>query len=229
MGVERHSGDPRVRVTGLVLLTWGHATASDTGILLLATITLAVIAWYREAFLRYLPVIQITVVFLCALALLAWLTTANISFRNLLLGVLKWLSMSAVSLTIFSSLNALEIIVALRWLGVPLRIALALGVSLRFFPVLVAQGSKILMIQRLRTFSGSSRRGRWQRLRGVLWGVIPAMLVAVLRQVENISLSILTQDIERRVLAYRLAPPSAQDLPTLLMLNVLPLLVVVWL
>lgn len=228
MGFDKHSSDPRVRVVGLVLLTWAHATANDIGILLLAAITLAVIAWYREAFLRYLPVILLTAIFLCALALLAWLTTAGISLRNLLFGVLKWLSMSAVSLTIFSSLNALELIVALRWLRVPLSIALALGVSLRFFPVLVEQGSRILMIQRLRTSSGSAKKGCFQRLHRILWGVIPAMFVSVLRQVENISLSILTQDIERRVLDYRLAPPSTQDLPMLLMLNVVPLLILFW-
>lgn len=226
MDIDKRSSDPRIRVVGLVLLTWAHATASNIAILLLTMITLVIIAWYRDAFWHSLPVILITTIFLCSMALLAWFTTASISLRDLLLGVVKWLSMSTVSLTIFSSLNAMELIVALIWLRVPLSISLALGVSLRFFPILAEQGSKLLMIYRLRSSNRSMGRGYFKQLRCIILGLIPAMFISVLRQVENISLSVLTQDIERRVLEYRPTPLGIQDFSMILIINIIPSLIV---
>jgi energy-coupling factor transporter transmembrane protein EcfT len=227
MDFVSNAGDPRIRLIGLILMSLAHGVATEMEVILLSGVTATGMMLFRDAVLRYLAIIVITALFLGLLGIFAWLTTQNMKIEDLLLNLLRWLSMAAISLTIFSSLNALEFIVALKWLRIPSRIALALGVSLRFFPVIVEQASRIITIQRLRIpqYTEKARLGRFGKL---VESIVPSLFVSVLRQIENISLSILVQDIERRVLEYRFIPLGRYDYALLALFVLVPLLVIVY-
>ncbi len=172
-----------------------------------------------------MPIVLITGLLLSLLAALAWFTTKNISAYDLILNLLRWISMSVICLTIFSSLNALEFITALKWMKVPGRIAIALGVSLRFFPVVAHEASRIVTIQKLR-FSRRQNLGTLAQLYKLVEAVVPGLFVSTLRQVENISLSILTQDIERRTQKHLFPPLIRFDYWLILLFVLIPIAII---
>lgn len=220
-------GDPRIRILALFLINWAHGVSQGLEIILVAAITVFTIALYWQAFVRYAPIVGFTIAALCLLSILAWITTNSLALTNVGLNLLRWTSLSVFSLTIFSSLNALEFIVALQWYKIPRRIALALGISLRFSPVVYEEAKRILLAYRVRSVHLQERgKIRWY-VKLIEW-FVPILFVSMVRQIENITITVIIQDIEGRLAQYKFQPLTLRDAMLFAIFIPIPLSVIVF-
>jgi len=195
----------------LVILSVAHAVASLRMIPLLLLFTLVISLLHRPSLVRGAKIIAVTAIALGILALVVWFTSNNISLSELLLGYLRWISLAAVSIVLFLSINALEMITSLVYFRLPLGIAMAAGIGLRFLPVFFEEARRIRIMQRHRILSKSRLTLRSVGFINTLNRVISPFLISALRRVDLLVLSIAVQDLEQRILNYRFLTFKMRD------------------
>jgi energy-coupling factor transporter transmembrane protein EcfT len=182
----------------LAFLSIAHTSASSRLLMPLILFTLSICALHRRSLLRGAWIIAATAVALAAFALMVRLTGYSVPWTELGIGYLRVLSLSTVSVVLVLSMNSLQVITSLSFFRLPLGIALAAGVGLRFLPVFVEEARRIRIMQRHRISITSKSVG----LVGRLDQTISPFIVSVLRRVDLLLLSIAVQQLEHRIKTY---------------------------
>lgn len=185
--------DPRARIAAIGLLSWAHVSPSREQLAFLLVLSLVISLNYSSYLRRYSAVLVSTVVLLVITGTAAWLLGGTDSIEALVFDLARFLSLVAVSLALLVSMNAIELMSALAWFGLPRRIALALGIAFRFVPVFFQNATRLWWLHGLRADAAGS--GKIARLKGVL----PLLFVDVLRRMEGVMLAMSIQDIEVRL------------------------------
>lgn len=131
--------------------------------------------------------------------------------EELTLELLKLSAFVAATIVVFASLNAFEFTAALTTLGVPVRLALAVGTGLRFIPAFVEDIADIVVELRSRSAPTNQKPGRMRRLVAAAERFIIPLVVNALRTMEAITISAAVHEIEPRVRDYRLPRLSIFD------------------
>ena len=184
----------------LLSLSIAHTTASSRMLLPLIFFTVIICILYRRSFSRGIRLIGITVIGLAAFALIIRLMGYSVSFVELGVGYLRLISLATLSVVLLLSMNSLQVITSLSYFRLPLGIALAVGVGLRFLPVFVEEARRIKVIRRHRTTINRKSAGVVERLDEA----ISPFIVSVLRRVDLLVLSIAIQQLEERIKCFRM-------------------------
>lgn len=203
--------DPRVRVLLLLVLSVTHAVASVRMLPLLLFSTLVLSLIYRRHLARGARTIAITALALGIFVIIVWLFSSDTPFLNLFLDYLRWISLAVMSVTLFLSLNPLELITSLFYFRLPLGIAIAVGVGWRFLPVFFEEARRVRLYQRHRESLTFRQRIRVYGVVDTLSRVISPFMISVLRRVDLLLLSIAVQQLENRISAYRFSPYKVYD------------------
>lgn len=203
--------DPRVRVLILLGLSVAHAAASTKGIPLLLLVTLIVCLTNRSSVARGAGIMIMTAAGLGVFILFVWLAGNTVSVPELVSGYLRWVSLAVVSTTLFLSINAFEIITSLVYFRMPLGVAMAVGVGLRFLPTFIEEAQRTRVVRLHRSGGKSGLGGNLLSPVKVLGGILSPLVVSVLRRVDFLLLSITVQELEGRVRAFSHPPLKARD------------------
>jgi energy-coupling factor transporter transmembrane protein EcfT len=190
--------DPRLKIFGLILVSISHSVAFTTqSVFLLMVTTVIFIALNLKDSKRYINLLTLLAFALILLSLLSWIFDRSISTEYLIINFFRWLSLIAFSSAVFYSLNSLEIIVALRWFKAPTGIAVALGTGIRFLPVIIEDAKRVYWVM-MQSNSMKNKAGLSKYLTAML-DFAQNLIVAVVRSIDDIIVSITVQDLEKRI------------------------------
>ena len=127
----------------------------------------------------------------------------NTSVKELFFNSLKIFTIITISILLVSDLNIMEMIAFLKKLGIPQKIAIAIGVGFRYASLFVDDLKRINFIQ---TMNGYGLNASSFKRHGILNSLgifsLPVFL-SMLNRTDKISMSILMQDIENRATFYK--------------------------
>jgi energy-coupling factor transporter transmembrane protein EcfT len=132
--------------------------------------------------------------------------------QDLVLELLRLSAFIAATIVVFASLNAFEFTAALSSLGVPVRLALAVGTGMRFIPAFVEDIADVVVELRARKQSLARIPSRFARWAAVAERITVPLILNSLRTMEAITLSAAVHEIEQRVQNYRLPKLSILDI-----------------
>lgn len=203
--------DIRLRLINFLLLSvaYGVASLEIIPIVLLSAFIFALI--FKQSFVRNFSIIMSGSVAILVIAGIAWLLSSEISIFELSMNYLRWISLIVIAVVFFGMINLFEFVSALRFFKVPARIAIAFGIGLRFLPVLVEESKRVVQIQRKNGLKFSIATIRKGNLMNFLNKVLSPILVSILRRADSISLSVVIQQIEFRIIDYRFKPVKISD------------------
>lgn len=200
--------DPRLRIILLLVFSFGLGLAEDEWVLPLAIGAGAVILWYRSYLARGLLALCLTAVLLVVGSSAVYIIM-DVSIAELIVPFVRWMALASVAVVIFWSLSVFEFVTSAAYFGVPVRVALAFGVGVRFLPIIVEEARRVTFVLRQRGISP------WCDLPSSAWHFVEratsTLLVSVIRRVDSISLAISTQELERRVEGYRFRPVTVVE------------------
>lgn len=151
---------------------------------------------YRKYFTRALWLMGGTVLFVFSVGLLSWLFASEISWVDFILDSFRWVVLALSTFVLIVSMNLFECLAAMVYLKIPVKVAVALGVGVRFLPVIVEEYKRISMVnKRNRQMGGTSIMVKMDRL-------LSPFIVSVVRRIDSITLSIVTQQLEARIIRY---------------------------
>lgn len=132
--------------------------------------------------------------------------------EDLLLELVRLFAFIAATIVVFASLNAFEFTAALSSLGMPVRLALAVGTGMRFIPAFVEDIADIAIELRARKQGLAKIPRRFARWAAIAERFIVPLILNALRTMEAITVSAAVHEIELRVHNYRLPRPSVLDI-----------------
>lgn len=212
MSKKQQKPDPRIRLIILIVLTivWAIPDAAVAYGIAVATIIISLLE--RDTVRQYKAVILISMLILAAFMLLAWLIASNLSITAVLREYMRWVSLVVLSVVLFASMNIIEIVSSLVWLKLPLRLALSLGIALRFLHVIYDEAQRIFTIQKTRGITLSYGAAKKYGFSGLLNRLVSPLLVSVIRRADSLSISITVQQIEKRISEYKYSPFTIYDI-----------------
>lgn len=160
---------------------------------------------YRKYFSQALWVVGGTVLFIFSVGLLSWLFASEISWANFILDSFRWIVLALSTFVLIVSMNLFECLAAMVYLKIPIRVAVALGVGVRFLPVITEEYKRISIVNRRnRQIGRSSILTKMDRL-------LSPFIVSVIRRIDSITLSIVTQQLENRIIQYEFSRLRTND------------------
>lgn len=199
---KRELLDPRVKLAMLPLLSVAHATNSHRIVLPLVLFTALICVLYRDSLRRGAWIVAFTAVALTMFALVVRLSGYSVPITELVTGYVRLLSLSTVSVVLVLSMNSMEVITSLSYFRVPIGIALAVGVGLRFLPVFAEEAKRVRIRQRRLRGMEIVGNGNSFGFMARLDQTISPFVVSVLRRVDLLLLSIAVQQLQSRIKAY---------------------------
>lgn len=202
----------RSRISVLILLTIAHSVAGTRMLFVLAGVTFFLALFHFQSVRRGAWVIAITTAALLIWGFIIRIVGVSLPARDVFIGMLRILSLTVLTISLFLSLNALELVTGLTYFKVPFRIALALGIGFRFIPIILDEAKRTRLVRRQRGLMFSRVTLRRVGLTGTLSRVIAPLVVALLRRVDSLIISIAVQQLPERVRLYRFPPWRAVDI-----------------
>lgn len=218
--------DARVRILALVFLSISYGIAPLQIVPAIVFMTVILCLLYKNAFHRGAAIIVMSTVILGIFTLIVWIFTANLSLYELCVGYLRWISLISTSVILFLSMNVIDIVSSLVYFKLPVRIALSVGIGLRFLPIFYEESHRVITIQRRRGITFSRKSISQYGFLGLLNRLVSPLLVSVLRRVDSISLSIVVQQLENRIANYYFPGLRVQDWIALLLIVIFSITVI---
>jgi energy-coupling factor transporter transmembrane protein EcfT len=197
--------DTRIKILSVIILSVAFSLSKTLHIYGVIIITLLYAFLFRKYLVKSIQIVGYTLVFILAIGVMSWLFASDVSITDMLLNSVRWISLVLVTFLIFSSINLFELISSLAYLKLNTKIAIALGVGLRFLPLLVEEAKNILRIQ---------RRDNTLKNKNIFYRVncfLSPFLISTIRRVDSITLSLTTQQIEERIKHYKFNRISLTD------------------
>lgn len=142
--------------------------------------------------------------------LVVWRMTTREEAVRVVHDLVRLLSLSAVTLTIASSMSVLEIAAVVRWVRLPTGIAIATAVCVRFVPVVLHEARQVAFTRRQRGWTMSTMLRR-HGVVGAISRAIAPLVVGVLRRTEAIVLAVHLNDLGGRINRFRFRRPQLGD------------------
>ena len=203
--------DPRIRISILILLAVAHGVASLQIVPILAVNTAFLCMSLKKSFLKGRKIIIISLAALGVFVLISWALVSDLSPFELGMGYLRWVSLAALTVVLVLSLNALEIVTSLVFFRLPVQIALAIGVGIRFLPLLTEEAARVRTVQRRRGLTLSRDSISKYGVVELLSRITAPFLVSVLRRIDSLVVSIEVQQLKHRALQHEFTPPVKRD------------------
>lgn len=198
--------DPRTRLVLLVFLSAAHAAADGPLIAVLAAISIVLVFAYPAAFRRGWYVIALTAIFLAVIASIVAAFDRSTSVTLLVLDFLRWTSLATTTVVLALTLDVLEAVTALVFFRIPLKMAIAFGVGLRFLPVVIDEVQRVFMVQRELGLRFTREAVKSYGRMGILSRMVAPMLIAIIRRVDALVISTGVQMLERRIRSHQWHP-----------------------
>lgn len=209
--------DARIRLILLIFLTIFYGISSQDMVPGIVLTTFFICYIQRDSFSKVLIVIVISSLILGIFMFIVWIITPSLVLSNLVLEYMRWVSLIITSVVLFSSMNVMDTVLSLAYFKIPIRIAISIGVSLRFIHIIYAESQRIFVMQRKRGITLSYKALGHYGFLGLLDRLISPLLISVVRLADSISLSIVVQQIEERITDYKLPSVKIKDLVILLL------------
>lgn len=168
-----------------------------TVVLWMATVGVVVLFW--KEFLREWRVIALGMLWIGSVVVLAWVLGYSDKPTAVLVTISRWIAFIASSVVIFSSLNAYELVTGLVYFRLPTRLALAIGIGIRFIPIFVVDAVEVYRETRRRHIGFNSWAIGRYGVTGVTGRFFSPLLTAALRRMEAVWLSVVVHELETRV------------------------------
>lgn len=191
--IYRSMFDTRLKILSVIILSIALSISKPIHVFVIIAITLLLAIIYRKYLLKSITILLSTLSFILMIGIISWFLSSEINPSEIFLGSIKWVSLILMTFLIFSSINLFELISALVYFKLNSKIAIAFGVGLRFLPLILEEGGKILTVQKRK--GALKNRNVFSKLNHLL----SPFVISVVRRVDSITLSITTQQIEKRV------------------------------
>lgn len=191
--IYRSMFDTRLKILSVIILSIALSISKPIHVFVIIAITLLLAIIYRKFLLKSITILLSTLSFILMIGIISWFLSSEINPSEMFLGSIKWVSLILMTFLIFSSINLFELISSLVYFKLNTKIAIAFGVGLRFLPLILEEGDKILTVQKRN--GALKNRNVFSKLNHLL----SPFVISVVRRVDSITLSITTQQIEKRV------------------------------
>jgi len=169
------------------------ATATGCGM----TILLAVL--YRNTLRHAGRTLAAGFTAVTALSLVTFLLGGSVRVAEAADGLFRLASITVLGVVLFMGATPHELAVGLARLGLPVGVAIAMAVGLRFTPLLIEDSRHVLAVLSVRWETNPQRISAVRRL-----GTIASVLiVAAIRRAEALTLAVTVQDLPHRLRAHR--------------------------
>jgi len=191
--------DPRTRVILIIgaSILFGVSSSIATAILLVMAVIIS--CFYHELLLINLRVILFTIIWLTLMVVLAWLLGFKGELNVLIHAFIRWTSFIIISIVLFSSLNAFELVKALVFFRIHKRFALSVGVGVRYIPLFVQDATEVYLETRKRDIWFNRRALERYGFFGILGRVLSPLIIVAIRRMENTWLSVVIHQLEDRI------------------------------
>lgn len=194
--------DTRVRIVNFILLSIAYSISSLSYVPLVVLSAFIVSLSFRNVFIKNLSIILISSMAILSIGIIAWFISPKLIISNLVLNYLRWISLIIISVIFFSSINLFEFVSSLAFFKIPIKIAIAFGIGIRFLPVLVDESRKVIRIQHQNGYNLSLLNIFKSGLINVFSKILSPILISILRKTDSITISVTVQQIEKRVKNY---------------------------
>lgn len=185
--------DTRLKILSIIILSVALSISKPIHVYVVVVISILLSIIYNKYLIKSVIIVLSTFSFIFLIGLFSWFLSAEINPSEIFLSSIKWLSLILITFLIFSSINLFEFISSLVYFKVNTKIAIAFGVGLRFLPLIIEEGVKILTLQRRKgALKGKNTFTKLDHL-------LSPFIISVVRRVDSVTLSITTQQIEKRV------------------------------
>jgi hypothetical protein len=208
--------DTRIRILNFILLSIAYSISEINYIPIMFLSSILVSVIFRNDFIKNISIILYTSVAILIIGAIAWFFSSDLLLVNIVLNLLRWISLIIISVIFFSSINLFEFVSSLVFLKIPTKIAIAIGVGFRFLPVIIDESKKVAKIQNQNGISLSFNSIRKLGLLTVLNKILSPLLVSILRRTDSISISVTIQQIEKRTKDFNFKTINLFDLVSLL-------------
>lgn len=197
--------DTRLKILTIIILSVALSVTTIIDIHVVITLTIIYSCFFRNQLLKSIPVVLSTIFFIGMIGIFTFLFSSGIDLNKIILGSIKWISLILVTFIIFTSMNLFELLAGLVFFKINSKIAIAFGVGLRFLPIVIDEGKRIVLIQKRKQISeGGKTTTTFSK-------ILSPLIVSIIRRIDTITLSILTQQIETRIKQYRFDSISVRD------------------
>jgi len=197
--------DTRIKILAIIILSIALSISKPTDVFWVVVITSLFAILYHKYLIKSIAIVLSTFSFILLIGLMSWFLSSEINPLEILLNSIKWISLILITFLIFASINLFEFISSLVYFRLNTKISIAFGVGLRFLPLVIEEGRKILTIQR--------RRGVLKRKNTLdkLNYLISPFIISVVRRVDSVTLSLTTQQIEKRIQHFKFNHITLKD------------------
>lgn len=157
---------------------------------------------FKREVLCSLKIVILYLVFLFAFSVFVKCIFSDTSLDFLLFSSLKVFTIISLSILLVFDLNIMELLAFLTKVGVPAKISLSIGVGFRYIGLLIEDIKRINFIQSMNGFGINIKSFRNNGFLKTVSVFSLPLFLSLLKRTENISLSILMQNIEQRSKKY---------------------------
>jgi len=187
------------RVKLCLLIAYSLAVFTDSVILvgwLLASALAALVFCraIRSPYARAFPLLAAVLAVFFGLAVAGDSSEAAVIAAGL--AVAKWLAIAAICIAFFAATRPYEIVAGLRWLRLPRSLCLAIGMGLRFLPVIFDEVRRIVIAQRARGLGRERGLRRIIHIPRNLASLLIPLLVGVMVKLENLWLAMRVRGVD---------------------------------
>ncbi len=203
--------DGRTRLVCLIALSIAHTLAHGWFVAVLLSVTGVVILLFPGSFKRGLRVILLTAAVIASISTVVFLSGNAQSEESLFWDFLRWVSLVTLTVTLALSMNVFDFVTSLHYLKLPVKVALAFGVGLRFLPSIADELQRITSVQRQANFGFSTNNIRRFGVYGVLERKVAPLFSAVFRRIDSLVISVGAQELEYRIAIHNYPKFKASD------------------
>lgn len=208
--------DSRVKLFNFITLSITFSSCTLNFVPFIALLTLVISVLYYKEFIENLGIIFLSSAAILTLGLVAWFISPELDFYVLLVNYFRWVSLIIISVIFFVSINLFEFVASMAYFKIPVKIAIAFGVGLRFLPVLVDEAKRVTRIQHQNGFTVSFSNIHKFGFVTLLNRLLSPIVISILRKTDSITISVTVQQIETRIRDYNFNKINLSDIFSLL-------------
>ena len=196
---HRVVGETDYRVKLTLLVAYSVAVFTDSvvlvGWLLISAIAALVVCRVdRSPYVRVLPVLVVVLMVFFGLAIAGDPTEAGVKAAGV--AVAKWMAVGAICIAFFVETRPYDIVAGLRWLRLPKAFCLAIGMGLRFLPVIFEETRRITLAQRARGLGRERGLGRIGHLPRNLAALLVPLLIGVMVKLDDLWIAMRVRGVD---------------------------------
>ncbi len=213
---HRVVGETDYRVKLSLLIAYSIAAFTNSvvlvGWLLISAVAALVLCRVdRSPYLRAIPMFVVVLMVFFGLAVAGDPTKAGVLAAGV--AVARWMAVGGICIAFFVATRPYDIVAGLRWLRLPKTFCLAIGMGLRFLPVIFEETRRIIVAQRARGLGRERGLQRMKHLPRNLSALLVPLLVGVMVKLDDLWLAMRVRGVDvHRIGLERDLPPTLANL-----------------